>query len=467
MDKSLFIKDALSYTGKPIVMYCVPHGFGKTVNLSMLDCFLNVEYQGTGLFEDLEISKNKNLYEMRNAFPVVYLDLQRLYGKNVDELKTNLAKTIEVAASEFPFGLQRKPNDTDGTALLVRLISSLSADFGKGTVVIVDGWDAAFRNRTRRYHGKMEIMHRFMDSVATAPGLYKAVFTSVIIPESDVNSKNVDIVYGLFRPDPMFGFSDIDVRKLIISDCVFDYVVKWYGGYGYGNYPILSPLCITSFCISGYKPGIYRDISADQPFLEKMARDLYTLNPMRYLRLLSDGKSEYEFRWQKLDVTCCDNTLNLLIQTGILSYDGKYVLIPNIQSKMAICNFLSKRNPIDHESMTELIRNLKHPSDKTAECLKNILSTVKSTACLNLFLIDLVANNQCSVSVRNIRCTYAYTVTVNKCIDLIIIDATGIMFDENALSNVISDITDELPGEKKVLIGAVFDTGIGCIMHGP
>lgn len=467
MDKSLFVKDVLSRVDKPLVMYCVPQGFGKTVNLSMLDCFLNVEYQGTGLFEDLEISKNKDLYEIRNAFPVVYLDLQRLHGKNAEELKTNLAKAIEATVSEFPFELRRKQKDTDGTALLIRLISALSADFGKETVVIVDGWDATFRDYTRKCHGKMEVMNRFMDSVATAPGLYKAVFASVTIPESEVNLKNTDVVYGLLRPDPMFGFSDIDVRKLIISDCVFDYVVKWYGGYGCGNYPILSPLCVTSFCMGNYKPGIYRDVSADRTLLEKIISDLYTLNPTRYLSLLSDGKSEYEFRWQKLGVTCCDNTLNLLIQTGILSYDGKCVSIPNMQSKTIIRDFLSKRDPIDCESMTDLTHNLKHPSDKTVECLKNILSTVKHTAYLNLFLIDLVANNQCSVSVRNIHCTYAYTVTIDECMDLVIIDATGTVFDENVLSNVLSEITDGMSDEENVLVGVVFDTGIHCVMYGP
>lgn len=77
VDKSMLIADVLSKNDRGIYMFTRPRGFGKTVNLTMLDAFLNLEYEGNTWFDGLEIADHHEFDRYRNAFPVLHIDLKR------------------------------------------------------------------------------------------------------------------------------------------------------------------------------------------------------------------------------------------------------------------------------------------------------------------------------------------------------------------------------------------------------
>ena len=56
VDKSLLIKDMLDTDDRGVFLYTRPRRFGKTTNLTMLDAFFNLEYEGNTWFNDLAIS---------------------------------------------------------------------------------------------------------------------------------------------------------------------------------------------------------------------------------------------------------------------------------------------------------------------------------------------------------------------------------------------------------------------------
>ena len=65
IDKTLFIKEIIDEASKA-VWFPRPRRFGKTLNMSMLDYYFNIEYKDNpnikDLFNDLNISKEEDRY---------------------------------------------------------------------------------------------------------------------------------------------------------------------------------------------------------------------------------------------------------------------------------------------------------------------------------------------------------------------------------------------------------------------
>lgn len=58
VDKSDLIAGILDKRNTEIFLFTRPRRFGKSLNLSMLDAFFNIEYRGNTWFEGLRIMKN-------------------------------------------------------------------------------------------------------------------------------------------------------------------------------------------------------------------------------------------------------------------------------------------------------------------------------------------------------------------------------------------------------------------------
>ena len=56
VDKSMLIFDILSINKNGVFLFTRPRRFGKSLNLSMLDAFFNLEYKDNTWFDGLEIS---------------------------------------------------------------------------------------------------------------------------------------------------------------------------------------------------------------------------------------------------------------------------------------------------------------------------------------------------------------------------------------------------------------------------
>ena len=75
VDKTELIDVILSGFCKAI-LFARPRHFGKSVNLSMLDAYLNMEYAGNIWFDGLAISEKRPDDPMKNGFPVINIDLK-------------------------------------------------------------------------------------------------------------------------------------------------------------------------------------------------------------------------------------------------------------------------------------------------------------------------------------------------------------------------------------------------------
>jgi len=76
IDKTLFIKELLENMGA-VTLITRPRRFGKTLNMSMLNHFFNVNMDSRPLFDGLKIMEHKDIVEKHlNKYPVVSITLK-------------------------------------------------------------------------------------------------------------------------------------------------------------------------------------------------------------------------------------------------------------------------------------------------------------------------------------------------------------------------------------------------------
>ena len=78
IDKTGFIKEWWE-GGSDITLITRPRRFGKTLNMSMVDCFFSNKYAGRGdLFEGLAIWKEEQYRLLQGTYPVIFLSFANI-----------------------------------------------------------------------------------------------------------------------------------------------------------------------------------------------------------------------------------------------------------------------------------------------------------------------------------------------------------------------------------------------------
>ena len=80
VDKTDFIREW--WNGRDIVTLITrPRRFGKTLNMSMMNCFFSNKYENRGeLFEGLQVWKRPELKEQQGKWPVIFLSFAGIKG---------------------------------------------------------------------------------------------------------------------------------------------------------------------------------------------------------------------------------------------------------------------------------------------------------------------------------------------------------------------------------------------------
>ena len=110
IDKTAFIKEWWE-SRDSITLITRPRRFGKTLNMSMLNCFFSNRYEGRGdLFEGLVIWKEEAYRKLQGTFPVLFLSFAAVKADNLEDAKQQLKAQIAGLYEENRFLL-------DGTLL--------------------------------------------------------------------------------------------------------------------------------------------------------------------------------------------------------------------------------------------------------------------------------------------------------------------------------------------------------------
>lgn len=370
VDKTGLISDLLDGWGS-VNLFTRPRRFGKTLNMSMLKSFFEVD-GNKSIFEGTSISKNKDVCECyMGKYPVVFLSLkgvdgltydvalQSLYGIIVSEIRRLrfLTHSDRLAADEKRYlnrMLNEEATDIDIRNSLQILSAFLEKHYGEKVIILIDEYDVPLdKAYTHGYYPQMLDLVRAMLNAAlkSNSSLFFAVLTGClrISKESIFTGLNNLKVHSVsdVRYDEYFGFTDAEVRK-VLSDYGFEgryeQTREWYDGYLFGEQKVYCPWDVINFvddlCATARaQPKAYWMNTSSNDMVRKLIDRCDSGTTQMEIEQLIAGETIYKRLNENLTHNeiddSMDNIWSLLYMTGYLTATdfpngNQYILrIPN------------------------------------------------------------------------------------------------------------------------------------------
>lgn len=274
VDKTNFIKE---WWGKRDVVTLItrPRRFGKTLNMSMLDCFFSNKYANRAdLFEGLSIWQDETYRKLQGTYPVIFLSFAAVKAGNLEDAKTQIKQEIARLYEENRYLLEgnvlsdneRKiynsttiqMDDTMAQNALKTLSVWMERYYGKKVIILLDEYDTPMQEAyVQGYWDEFTSFVRslFNASFKTNPYLERAIMTGItrVSKESifsDLNNLRVVTTTSNLYAD-CFGFTEEEVFVALdeygMSDKK-DEVKQWYDGFTFGEHrDIYNPWSITNY----------------------------------------------------------------------------------------------------------------------------------------------------------------------------------------------------------------------------
>jgi len=274
VDKTMFIKELLENRGE-VTLITRPRRFGKTLNMSMLECFFDVNMDSKAMFDGLKIVEHKDIVEKYlNKYPVVFITLknveERTYENSIENIRDLISSIYrqnrhlyesdrldEQQKEIFYTLLSGKSTESRLQSALLFLTECLYTYHKKRVIVLLDEYDAPITNALMKgyYQEMIDFMRGLLGSVfKTNKYLEFGVLTGVqrISKESLVSCFNNPKVCGIMNKvfTTCFGFTEEEVKnacEMYESGDKFDVVKKWYDGYRFGRQDMYNPWSIIRY----------------------------------------------------------------------------------------------------------------------------------------------------------------------------------------------------------------------------
>lgn len=95
VDNTAFIKEWWE-SGKDVTLITRPRRFGKTLNMSMLDCFFSDRYAGrSDLFEGMDIWQDEKYRKLQGTYPVIFLSFADVKENNFADARLSIIEMLQ------------------------------------------------------------------------------------------------------------------------------------------------------------------------------------------------------------------------------------------------------------------------------------------------------------------------------------------------------------------------------------
>ena len=274
VDKTDFIRQWWE-SGETTTLITRPRRFGKTLNLSMLNCFFSTFYENRAdLFEGLKIWDEKSYHKLQGRFPVIFLSFAGVKGKSFESVFRQMNYGIVEIYRRFERILDMSQftdkerqdferiswdMDTSVAAQSLRLLTDLLYTYyGQKPIILLDEYDTPMQEAYLYGYWKeftAFIRSLFNATFKTNPYLERAMMTGItrVSKESvfsDLNNLNV-VTTTSTEYETCFGFSEEEVFQALEERGMNNQkklVKSWYDGFIFGNtHDIYNPWSITNF----------------------------------------------------------------------------------------------------------------------------------------------------------------------------------------------------------------------------
>ena len=271
-DKTKLIEEIIN-DGSEVKLFARPRRFGKTLNMSTLKYFFDVENkeENKKLFKGLYIEKT-DAFKEQGQYPVIFLSLKDLKALTWEQMEKAIKSAISRLFSEYKYLL----NDLDkfdtltfenillkNTELedlkeaLKFLTRILYEKYNKKVVVLIDEYDSPLVSAyINGYYEKAKDFFKTFYSTVLKDNSYlqMGVLTGIIRVIkagifSDLNNLRTYTIlsemytdsYGLTEEEVVKSLKDYGIEQEISN------VKDWYDGYKFGDSEVYNPWSILNF----------------------------------------------------------------------------------------------------------------------------------------------------------------------------------------------------------------------------
>jgi len=299
VDKSDFIREWWE-SDDDVTLITRPRRFGKTLNMSMTECFFSVKYANrSDLFEGLKIWENETFRKLQGNWPVISLYFSHVKAKNYPTMRGQICQILTMLYSENRFLLDAgilderetdffkevsmEMDDVHAFMALHQMSLFLSRYYGKKVIILLDEYDTPMQEAyVNGYWNELVSFIRslFNSTFKENPYLERAVMTGItrISKESifsDLNNLEVVTTTSEEYADA-FGFTEAEVAAALeefgLSDRAQE-VKLWYDGFTFGRLSdIYNPWSIINY-LNKKKAGLYWVNTSSNRLVGKLLRE--------------------------------------------------------------------------------------------------------------------------------------------------------------------------------------------------
>ena len=364
-DKTEFIENLFEEVSK-IKLFTRPRRFGKTLNMSMIKYFFDIENKDGNkkLFENLKISENE-YFEKQGTAPVISISFRNYdessWGNGFEMIKN----TISDLYDEFEFVKEnlsaRKKEKYDSILFnrateatwklsLLDLTKYLYEYYGQKVVVLIDEYDQPIIDSyVKGYYQEAISFFKTFYGVVLKDNNYleMGIMTGIlrVAKENIFSGLNNLRVHTILdnRFTEYFGITESEVEK-VLKDFNLEFelqdVQKWYNGYLFGDIEVYNPWSIINFLNDEKLKSYWVNTSGNELiklYLKKLKNEIFDdfsklLNKKSILRRIDENMT-----FANLEANYEENIWNLFFHSGYLTLaeevqddeEQVYLKIPN------------------------------------------------------------------------------------------------------------------------------------------
>lgn len=290
IDKTGFIREWWEY-GSDVTLITRPRRFGKTLNMSMVECFFSVKYakrsdlfEGLSVWEEKSFAKDFRYRDLQGTFPVIFLSFANIKAARYQDMKYKITETIAELYGQNDYLLKGNllsENERDyynsikpgiGDEVIsgsIRMMANfMQRYYGRDVIILLDEYDTPMQEAwLYGYWDDAAIFFGglFNSTFKTNPYMCKGLITGITRVAKDsifTGLNNLDVITTTSdRYAACFGFTEEEVFHALDEAGLGEEklrVKEWYDGFTFGSQgDIYNPWSIASFISNNGRFGTY------------------------------------------------------------------------------------------------------------------------------------------------------------------------------------------------------------------
>ena len=373
-----------------VTLFTRPRRFGKTLNMSMMKYFFEIENteENKKLFDGLSIS-NKEYIKEQGQYPVIFISFRNIEEENWEDCYFEIKNIISRTYNEFEFlretlnqselaefdSIWLKKEKADWKGSLKNLTRYLYKYYDrKKVVVLIDEYDTPIiQSYQEKYYKKLiSFFKRFYgDVMKDNEYLQFGIMTGIlrIAKEgifSGLNNLKVNTIFSE-KYSEYYGLTEEEVLEAVkYYDMEYEMqdIRKWYDGYQFGKSEVYNPWSIINFLNERELKAYWIGVSGNSMINDLLSKgDRHIVENLEKLfneEIIYKAVRDYtEYKFDSSDIW------ELFLYSGYLTIAGEkqgeeYPLrLPNKEIQSFFRKIFIEKFIGNYDKFLHIIRNLK------------------------------------------------------------------------------------------------------------